>query len=287
VKFNPAGNLIASAGQDNKIFIWEVTGECKNTAVLKGHSNVILDIHWSRDGDQLYTAATDKTGGVFDMATETRVKRFRDHASFVNSVTATRRGPALVATGSDDCTAMLWDVRVRQSLATYNHDYQVTSVAFGDDGTQLFTGSIDDNIYCWDVRKKEVLYTLKGHADSITGLELSPDGSYLLSNSMDNSLRSWDVRPYVSTPTRQHAQFIGATHNFEKQLLRCSWSADGSRVSCGSADRIVWIWEYLTGRVLYKLPGHGGVVTEVDFHPTEPVVVSGAVDKTIFLGEIV
>lgn len=127
----------------------------------------------------------------------------------------------------------------------------------------------------------------------MTGLELSPDGCYLLSNAMDNSLRIWDVRPYAPSD-RCLKVFSGHTHNFEKvllflkiyvyfililikfyfyrkNLLRCAWSPDGSKVSAGSADRFVYIWDANTRRILYKLPGHNGSVNDVDFHPKEPI----------------
>ena len=35
----------------------------------------------------------------------------------------------------------------------------------------------------------------------------------------------------------------GHTHNFEKNLLKCAWSPDGTMVTAGSADRNVYIWE--------------------------------------------
>jgi len=56
-----------------------------------------------------------------------------------------------------------------------------------------------------------------------------------------------------------------------KNLLRCAWSPDGSKVSAGSADRYVYIWDANTRRILYKLPGHNGSVNDVDFHPKEPI----------------
>ena len=34
-------------------------------------------------------------------------------------------------------------------------------------------------------------------------------------------------------------------HNFEKNLLRCAWSPDGSKVAAGSADKMVYIWQVL------------------------------------------
>lgn len=137
----------------------------------------------------------------------------------------------------------------------------------------------------WDVRKKEILYTLRGHTDTVTGLRLSADGSYLLSNSMDNSLRIWDVRPYA--PVERCVKiFSGHQHNFEKNLLRCAWSPDGTKITAGSSDRFVYIWDTTSRRIIYKLPGHNGSVNDVKFHPTETIVGSGSSDKQIYLGEI-
>ena len=75
-------------------------------------------------------------------------------------------------------------------------------------------------------------------------------------------------------------------HDLQKNLLKCAWSADGGRVTCGSADRLVNIWDVTSKRLLYRLPGHGGSVNDVAFHPLEPIVVSAADDKKIFLGEV-
>ncbi|CAG8852068.1 35964_t:CDS:2, partial [Racocetra persica] len=49
----------------------------------------------------------------------------------------------------------------------------------------------------WDLRKKSIVYVLKGHQDTISGIKLSPDGSYLLSNAMDDTVRIWDVKPFA------------------------------------------------------------------------------------------
>jgi len=80
--------------------------------------------------------------------------------------------------------------------------------------------------------------------------------------------------------------FEGHHHSFQQDLLRCSWSGDGTKVSCGSADCFVYIWDVPTKRILYKLPGHRASVNEVDFHPKEPVIASCSSDRIIFLGEI-
>jgi len=284
LKFSPSGNTLASGSFDKDILLWNVRDECQNYMVLKGHGGAVMELHWSAGGDQIVSCSVDKTVHVWDAETGKRLKRLREHSQFVNSVCPARRGCQIIS-GSDDTIARIWDTRMRGSIKTLPTKVPVTSVAFGDSTDQVFTGGLDNEIRVWDLRKGEVLFALRGHTDTVTGLRLSPDGSYLLSNGMDNSVRIWDIRPYV--PFQRCVKiFQGVQHNFEKNLLKCSWSPDGSKVSAGSADRYVYIWDTTTRNLLYKLPGHHGSVNEVDFHPTEPIIASGSSDKNIFLGEL-
>uniref|UniRef100_A0A0D6R802 Uncharacterized protein n=1 Tax=Araucaria cunninghamii TaxID=56994 RepID=A0A0D6R802_ARACU len=285
MKFNPTGNVIASGSHDKDIFLWNVHGDCKNFMVLKGHKNAILDLHWTTDGSQIISASPDKTLRAWDAETGMQVKKMAEHSSFVNSCCPSRRGPPLVVSGSDDGTAKLWDLRHRGAIQTFPDRFQTTAVGFSDSADKIYTGGIDNEIKVWDLRRNEVTMRLQGHTDTITGMQLSPDGSYLLTNSMDCSLRIWDMRPYA--PQNRCVKILtGHQHNFEKNLLKCSWSSDGSKVTAGSADRMVYIWDTTSRRILYKLPGHNGSVNESVFHPTEPIVGSCSSDKQIYLGEI-
>ncbi|XVF29586.1 hypothetical protein REPUB_Repub15cG0134700 [Reevesia pubescens] len=194
-------------------------------------------------------------------------------------------GPPLVVSGSDDGTAKLWDMRQRGAIQTFPDKYQITAVSFSDASDKIFTGGIDNDVKVWDLRKGEVTMTLQGHQDMITGMSLSPDGSYLLTNGMDCKLCIWDMRPYA--PQNRCVKILeGHQHNFEKNLLKCGWSPDGSKVTAGSSDRMVYIWDTTSRRILYKLPGHTGSVNESIFHPNEPIIGSCSSDKQIYLGEI-
>merc|ERR1712020_854751 len=69
-KFHPEGNVLASAGFDRQIFMWNVYGECENFHVINAaHSGAIVQLVYSEDGHNFYTASTDKTVGVFDSTT--------------------------------------------------------------------------------------------------------------------------------------------------------------------------------------------------------------------------
>jgi Prp8 binding protein len=284
LRFNPAGDVLASGSHDKQIFLWRTYGECENFLVLKGHKNAVLEAHWAPDGERLVSCSADKTARVWDSATGQEVKRMQ-HKDIVNSCCPLRRGPPLVVTGSDDCASRLWDLRARRPVRTLPERFQVLAVALSEGGEQVYTAGIENVVRVWDLRRDEPSMTLAGHSDSVTGMRVSPDGTHLLTNSMDNTLRAWDMRPYAPAD-RCTRVFTGHTHGFERHLLRCDWSADGARVAAGSADRMVYIWDAATGAAQYALPGHKGSVNEVVFHPAEPIVASASSDKTIYLGEL-
>ncbi|CAH2043048.1 unnamed protein product, partial [Iphiclides podalirius] len=284
-KFHPEGKHLASAGFDRQIFLWNVYGQCENVMVMKGHTGAIMELCFSPDGSHLYTCATDNTVAVWDVPTGIRIKKLKGHANFVNSVSGARRGPELLVSASDDNTIKLWDARKRNPIASFDSGYPVTAVLFNDTAEKIISGGIDNEVKVWDIRNNQISYKIKGHTDTITGLALSYDGAYLLSNSMDGTLRIWDVRPFA--PAERCVKLLsGHQHNFERNLLRCAWSADGSKVGAGSADRFVYVWDTTSRRVLYKLPGHNGSVNAVDFHRSEPILLSASSDKQIYLGEI-
>lgn len=49
-KFSPDGNILATAGFDRKILLWNVYGECENWSTLLGHSGAIVDLKFNYDG---------------------------------------------------------------------------------------------------------------------------------------------------------------------------------------------------------------------------------------------
>ncbi|CAD6185205.1 unnamed protein product [Caenorhabditis auriculariae] len=285
-QFSNDGTCMASAGYDMQIFLWNVYGDCENFSVFKGHRGAVMDVKFNTDSSLLISASTDKTVRVWDMETGQCARKLKSHTDIVNAVHGSRRGNLMIASTGDDGTIRIHDMRKKEPVKLYENRFQQMAVTFNDASDQVIVGGIDNQIKVWDLRRDTVSHTLTGHKDTITSLSLSPNGNFILSNSMDCSLRQWDVRSFV-VGNRQINAFYGHQHNFEKNLLKCSWSADGTHISAGSADRYVYIWEVSTRKILYKLPGHHGSVNATDFHPKEPIILSAGSDKRLFLGEVV
>eukprot|EP01102_Stenamoeba_stenopodia_P023295 TRINITY_DN998_c0_g1_i1.p1 TRINITY_DN998_c0_g1~~TRINITY_DN998_c0_g1_i1.p1 ORF type:complete len:402 (-),score=98.01 TRINITY_DN998_c0_g1_i1:1082-2164(-) len=301
-KFNPDGNLLASASFDKKIFIWNVYGECENTAVLEGHKNAVLDANWSPDGHAIYSASADKSVILWDVETASRLRKFTGHTAVVHCASMAPKETKNVTgnsyvfvSASDDQRLKLWDTRAKTCQKTITTKFPNTSVCFHTSGDSFFSGGVDNEIKYWELRKTSgplasanpsTAFGLKNHGDTITGLAMNADGSYLLSNAMDSTVRTWDVRPFVEGSRNIKVYYGAQHHSGEKGLLRCSWSPDGSKIAAGSSDRFVTIWSTKTDEILYQLPGHKGTVNDVQFHPTEPIIASCGNDRTIYLGEI-
>lgn len=285
-KFSNDGLLYCTGGYDRNLMIWETFEEkCRNVTTLTGHSNAILEVTWSKDGYNLYSCSADKTVCVWDVLGSKRVKKFKGHDSFVNSLDVTRRGEGLIVSGGDDSQIIVWDPREKNPSLIEKLKYQITSVRFNLNGDQIFIGGIDNQIKIFDLRKKAIDNILIGHLDTITGLALSNSGTYLLSNSMDNSIRCWDIRPYIQG-SRCIKVFQGHSHNFEKNLLRVAWNSDDSLISAGSSDRLVHIWNFNTAAMERKLGGHTGSVNETSFNVNSNIIASCSSDQTSIIGEI-
>lgn len=284
-KFSNEGYLYGTAGHDRSIMLWEVFEEtCRNITTLQGHTNAVLDIKWSQDDSKLFSCSADKTVSIWDIYEAKRIKKLKGHDSFVTSLDATKRGPELVVSGGEDSQMIIWDLRNKTPSVMEKFKYQITAVSFSFNGEQVFIGGIDNQIKIYNLNKRQVENTLIGHTDTITSLALSNDGNFLLSNSMDNTIRCWDVRPYAKG-SRCIKQFTGATHNFEKNLLKVAWSPDDSLISAGSADRFVYIWNFSTTNIERKFGGHNGSVNETSFNKLSNVIASVSSDQTAILGE--
>jgi len=139
-RFSPCGSFLATAGYDKEVLLWQVFGDCRNYCVLRAHNKAVLQLTWGVDSAQIYTASADKTLCAWDAEYGERIVRLTGHKSHVNSVASARGSRGILASGSDDCSCKLWDVRVRGAVQTLRTKYANTAVELSNDGQKLFAG---------------------------------------------------------------------------------------------------------------------------------------------------
>jgi WD40 repeat protein len=105
VAVSPDGSRIAGAMSDRTVRIWDSEG--KLLSVLRGHSDLVMDVAFGPDGRQLASASYDKTLRIWELATG-RYRVMRGHTRAVDRVVW--RNQTEVVTGSYDGTIRLWPV---------------------------------------------------------------------------------------------------------------------------------------------------------------------------------
>lgn len=57
-----------------------------------------------------------------------------------------------------------------------------------------FSCCADGKVILWDIRSREKIASLSGHADGASCIDISADGNTLWTGGLDSTVRSWDIR---------------------------------------------------------------------------------------------
>ena len=210
---------------------------------------------------------------MWDLDTRKPVVRYSPHGAVASA--AVSPDGKLVATGSWDHSAKIWDVATGRAIRKLEggHTGYINSVEFSPDGSELLTASDDGTARLWDVaiRQADARSCSRPHG-RVLSATFSPDGTRVLTVSGDKTAVIWDratgkpLRP----PLKGH----------EWAVLCGQFSADGKRIITGSQDKTAIIWDADTGEKLVTLQGHTAAVTSVAFSPDGTRVLTGSQDNT-------
>ena len=162
------------------------------------------------------------------------------YSNFINTLAFSPDGNWL-ATGSEDTTVRLWDIRTpsAQPIVLKGFNGAIRGLAFSSDGKWLATRSYNDNgdnatARLWDMNNPSAApIVLKGHEDYISTLAFSPDGNWLATGSYDNTARLWDMRNPSAEP-------IVLKH--EDSIVTLTFSPDGNWLAT-SESRTTHLWD--------------------------------------------
>jgi eukaryotic-like serine/threonine-protein kinase len=198
VAFHPHDDRISISSFSNAIHILRAGGGASRR-VLEGHTGQIMSLAFSPDGAMLASSSYDGSIRIWDTDGRSEPRVLSGHKVTLGRhggiqgirTVAFSPGSRLIASGSEDGTAWLWDARTgeqRRAFVTGMHT--VKSVAFSPDGAWLAIGT-RGSVSVRSVQGDEQRVS-PGTADSIRAVAWSP-GSMLLAIASDQGLDVWNV----------------------------------------------------------------------------------------------
>jgi WD40 repeat protein len=155
-------------------------------------------IEVSPDGKTLAVAEGNDVV-LYDAATLSELRRLRRHSDLVRSLRFSPDG-TMLATGSDDHTARVWNVALGAEIYELTgHTDAVLAVAFAPDGGTLDTGGLDRHVLVWDLTGRRQFATRivdEAPPDTHIGVAVpAPDGRTVVDagSSASEKLRFLDV----------------------------------------------------------------------------------------------
>ncbi|RCJ37936.1 hypothetical protein A6770_14220 [Nostoc minutum NIES-26] len=270
---SPDNQLLASAGDDDTIRLWDLKGRLVKE--WQAQQGFVHNLAFSPNGQLIATAGDNDTVRLWDLKGNL-VKEWQAQQGLVKNLSFSSNGQ-LLATGGKNCTVRLWDLQGNPigqpfgKIVPQQEEKLVWGVAFSPDDKIIASTGDDGLIHLWNPQGK-LLKEWKGNqGNNISSIKFSPDGQRLVTGGEDSTVRIWNLqgKPLAKPFTGHQGRIwdVGFSHN-------------GKQVASAAGDGTVRVWD-LKGNELDKFIGHQGPVRSVSISKDDQLIVSAGDDGIV------
>jgi hypothetical protein len=240
-----SGNRFAvaggTAGKPSDLRSYPIDGG--EPIALKGHTDSVLGLAFSKDVSLLASAGYDRTVRIWDASTGALKHTLQDHSDSVYAVAFSPDAKLLASAGADRAVKV-WDVASGKRLYSLNDAADwLYAVAWHSDGKHLAAGGVDKSIRVWEVSATDghLVKAQFAHEAPISKLVYSPDGKTLYSLAEDRTIKSWESATLAETK---------AYAKQSETVLALAVRPDGKQLGLARYDGVVQLLDSASGRVI-------------------------------------
>ncbi|KAL3503354.1 hypothetical protein ACH5RR_037803 [Cinchona calisaya] len=272
-------HLLASAGMDHTVNIWNVWGrEQKRARVLNFHKAAVKDVKWSEQGLFVLSCGYDCSSRLIDVERGIETQVFKED-QVVGVVKFHPNSFNLFLSGGSKGLLKLWDVRMGSVVHEYTRSLgPILDVEFSTDGKQLISSSdesrsnvSENSIIVWDV-SRQIPLSNQVYVEAYTCpcIRYHPIDPYFVAQSNGNYIAIFSSNPPFKLDKYRRYE----SHGVFGFPIKCNFSLDGDMVASGSTDGCIYFYGSKSSGLIKKVKAHEQACIDVSFHPVVPTVVA-------------
>jgi WD40 repeat protein len=200
-------------------------------------------------------------------------KQIKAHETKPASCMAVHFKMHVVATGGDDATFKIWDMKNNEELASeIGHSDYITGIDLHPKGMFLATCSGDSTVKLWDLYNLKAKSTFYDHNAVVWSVKFHDTGDFILSCSEDSSIKLFDLNH-----EKCRAKYMGHTDSVNK----ISFQPFTNYFASCSADKSISIWDMRLGLTVQTFYGHMNNINDVIFNSRGDILYSCDADGVV------
>ncbi|MEY2248556.1 WD40 repeat domain-containing protein [Streptomyces sp. BF23-18] len=266
------GRLVASAGDDRSVRIWNASGAAER--LLGGHSDHVKAVAFSPDATVLAAVTRDHTLTLWNPSTGRRYTTiaFTGMGTGTDVAFSPDGGTVTVMSLGGTFRWRVSDPAHPRPLPAPTGPRTSTAMAYPARGGLLVASTPAGGIAVWSTADDRLVKAFPAMQGSTQDIAATPAGDLIATAGSDHTVRLWSTRTWKGRGTLTgHTAAVGTL----------AFSRDGRLLASAGEDHTIVVWDVRTHRRIATLTGHSADVQGLAFTPDGTLLSAGADQRII------